>query len=227
MSEQLSLYQDFKVELVKFIYFDLGNVVFRFEGGLQKLAELYDLDLERCKQIWADIDELICSRLLTPENLIWEMLDDKWADHKVENFAQFWVDHFQPMLEMHQFMYEIAAVLPIGVLSNIYSREIYQLALEAGKIPVVQFCVEVLSSEQGYAKPHPKIFQIAQSKAFKAKGVVPEEILFIDDNRANVEQALSMGWQAVLFNATTIHWLNREFFKKSRWDVSTIADVYV
>lgn len=49
----------------------------------------------------------------------------------------------------------------------------------------------VVSGVERVAKPDPRIFRIAQ----KRFGFAPEEMLFIDDNRANVEGAAALGWQ--------------------------------
>ncbi|MDC0887260.1 HAD family phosphatase [Altererythrobacter sp.] len=49
----------------------------------------------------------------------------------------------------------------------------------------------VVSGVERVAKPDPRIFRIAQ----KRFGFAPEEMLFIDDNQANVNGAAALGWQ--------------------------------
>lgn len=49
----------------------------------------------------------------------------------------------------------------------------------------------VVSGEEKLAKPDPAIFALAQGRF----GKPAEAMLFIDDNRANVEAAASCGWQ--------------------------------
>lgn len=55
----------------------------------------------------------------------------------------------------------------------------------------------VVSGEERMVKPDPAIFRLAQQRF----GLAPDDILFIDDNRANVEVARVCGWRAHLFHA--------------------------
>jgi HAD superfamily hydrolase (TIGR01509 family) len=54
----------------------------------------------------------------------------------------------------------------------------------------------IISSEEGYLKPDPALFWLAETRY----GLVPERTLFIDDSNLNVEAALALGWQAVCAN---------------------------
>lgn len=49
----------------------------------------------------------------------------------------------------------------------------------------------VVSGEEKIAKPEPGIFELAE----KRFGFAPEVMLFIDDNRANIDTAARLGWQ--------------------------------
>ncbi|BBC70907.1 hydrolase [Altererythrobacter sp. B11] len=53
----------------------------------------------------------------------------------------------------------------------------------------------VVSGVEQRAKPDPAIYAIAEARF----GAAPREILFTDDNPANVEAARARGWQAHLF----------------------------
>lgn len=50
----------------------------------------------------------------------------------------------------------------------------------------------VVSGDERLAKPHPAIYRLAERRF----GHPPERMLFIDDNRDNVEAARALGWQA-------------------------------
>jgi 2-haloacid dehalogenase len=59
----------------------------------------------------------------------------------------------------------------------------------------------VVSGDEKIAKPDPAIYRIAQARF----GHDPHEMLFIDDNRDNIEAARALGWQAHHFvDATTL-----------------------
>ena len=53
----------------------------------------------------------------------------------------------------------------------------------------------IISAEEGIVKPDERIYQIALDKL----GVEPEETVFLDDLRVNVEAARQLGIKAVQF----------------------------
>ncbi|MGN3974291.1 HAD family hydrolase [Tsuneonella sp. SYSU-LHT278] len=57
----------------------------------------------------------------------------------------------------------------------------------------------VVSGEERIAKPDPAIFQLSERRF----GHAPGAMLFVDDNRANVETARSLGWQVHHFIAAS------------------------
>ena len=56
----------------------------------------------------------------------------------------------------------------------------------------------VYSHEVGLLKPDPRIFALAAERL----GVLPEEVVFLDDVEANVDAARASGWHAVLHRST-------------------------
>ncbi|PZT89901.1 MAG: hydrolase [Citromicrobium sp.] len=54
----------------------------------------------------------------------------------------------------------------------------------------------IVSGEEKIAKPDPAIFALAE----KRFGRAPEHMLFIDDNRANIDSACALGWQVHHFS---------------------------
>ena len=64
-------------------------------------------------------------------------------------------------------------------------------------IPDVAYDTIIDSSQVGAIKPEKKIYQIAAERA----GVKPEEILLVDDSRANLMAAEHLGWHVLWFDA--------------------------
>lgn len=60
---------------------------------------------------------------------------------------------------------------------------------------VPQFADGIFSARVGLAKPDPAIFELARERF----GLVPAQTVFLDDHPKNIEAALRLGWQAVLF----------------------------
>ena len=96
---------------------------------------------------------------------------------------------------MHELVRWAAENYRIGLLSNIGSGFIDDM-LKAGLLPDIAYDAIVDSSKVGVLKPDPKIYDIAESMA----GVAANEILLIDDTRANLMPAQRAGWHVMWFN---------------------------
>lgn len=60
--------------------------------------------------------------------------------------------------------------------------------------------VIVYSHEEGLTKPDPRIYRLACERL----DVAPDEVVFLDDLRANVEAARALGMRGLLFTGDTI-----------------------
>lgn len=97
----------------------------------------------------------------------------------------------------------------VGVLSNAnraYARPIMEdLAIDH------LFDHIVMSSEVGFTKPHPEIFEYALHKL----GVLPHEAVLIDDGHRNIEGAQAVGLHAILFEDFETMQTNLEQMKQA------------
>jgi HAD superfamily hydrolase (TIGR01509 family) len=84
----------------------------------------------------------------------------------------------------------IDAGVPTAILSNM-ARDTWELARQSFE----GVDSLTLSFEVGAVKPEPEIYLACLS----ALGVHPEEALFVDDRLVNVEAALALGMQALVF----------------------------
>ena len=82
--------------------------------------------------------------------------------------------------------------LRVGLLSNAYS-DLRPILAPYGLLDL--FDDMVVSAAVGIIKPEPAIYDLACSRL----GVLPQEALFIDDNRGNVESARQVGLQALRY----------------------------
>ena len=83
----------------------------------------------------------------------------------------------------------------IGLLTNIMPGFI-KVMRERGLLPDVAYDAIIDSSEVKVIKPESGIFAIATERA----GVPAENILFIDDSRANLMAAEKHGWHVLWFD---------------------------
>ncbi len=177
-----------------FAYFDLGGVVFDWEKGLTKLAELSGKPLERVKEVFKKYDDDACRGKLTPEDF------GKHYERELEfslngvHFSDFWVSNFRPILKTHTLLKRlVAGGVPVGLLTNIY-KGTYEKAL--GKyVPDLPYKAVVKSCDCGYIKPELEFLELAQSLT----GVPKSEVILIDDCAINIEKARDFGWRGIVF----------------------------
>lgn len=180
---------------IKFIYFDLGGVIFNWRKSLVKLAEKHNISIAEIYKVFYETDVAACKGYLNKEQL------DKYFQRKLKlrdktlKVTDFCADNFEPIIEIHNFIRQIAKSNRLGLLSNIRSG-LYPLLLEKKKVPHINFQAVIQSCDLGLMKPELAIYKHAHQKS----QVRHEEILFIDDLVENLVPARKLGWQTVLFN---------------------------
>jgi HAD superfamily hydrolase (TIGR01549 family) len=214
--------------LIKGIFFDLGGTLWQpfgyldLAGAIDKAAgELFCRVLPGAKQ-WK-------SRELS--RAVYEMITQRYPGELRERdcFQEFsrcfetaGLRFEQDMAEhvYHTFVYNLARLYRVydevpavlralrcsrryvtGVVSNtIFPGKIMKTCLdESGLGSVLDFCI--FSSDVGWRKPHPKIYQAA----LNVSRLKPGEVLFVGDRFVeDVEGPKSMGMKAILLNRDTL-----------------------
>ena len=110
-----------------------------------------------------------------------------------EAFVPIWNEIFVENPEVSEMILLQRGTWKLGLLSNTNALH-FDYVLST--FPIVRvFDRWILSHEVGFKKPAIEIFQ----KAVAWAGVEPENILFIDDLKRNVDAALSLGIQGIHF----------------------------
>ncbi|MXP30517.1 HAD-IA family hydrolase [Erythrobacter jejuensis] len=118
----------------------------------------------------------------------------RYADH-IDAYATRFVETVPGRVEGTAELIERLAArdVPLFAITN-FGSEFWQQFLPTE--PVLQHMRDiVVSGDERVAKPDPRIFRIAQ----KRFGYAPQEMLFIDDNSANIEAAAALGWHVLHF----------------------------
>ncbi|HET7060371.1 MAG TPA: HAD-IA family hydrolase [Candidatus Saccharimonadales bacterium] len=111
------------------------------------------------------------------------------------DWQKYYLEAVNPVTEMHEIVKWAARHYKIGLLTNTLPDLVTALRA-SGQIPDVPYDVIIDSSEVGVVKPEIEIYKIAGQKA----DCPPEEIMLIDDTRANLMAAAKLGWHAMLFD---------------------------
>jgi putative hydrolase of the HAD superfamily len=186
---------------IRFIYFDLGNVLLHFchDRMCRQMAEAAGLDDHRVREIVLSdaalrlhetgalnpttFHEYFCRE--TGANVAAEVLHTAASDIFTLNAA------IVPVVERLA-----TAGHRLGVLSNTNEAH-WQFVTDGRFTPLLPgpFEQAVVSFQEGAMKPDAAIYKAAARRA----GVAPHEIFFTDDREENVAGARAAGFDAVLF----------------------------
>ncbi len=183
-----------------FLYFDLGNVVLRFDPqiAVRQMAELIGADARTIHEIVYD------SGLQTAYEL-GELATDQFYETICEGTGtnpdrDALLVAASDMCQLDEAVADLirrvrSAGHRTGVLSN--TCEAHWRFYVEQRFPVLRklFDVAALSYELRALKPDPAIYQAAAALA----GARPPEIFFVDDRPEHVDGARRVGFDAVLF----------------------------
>lgn len=185
---------------IRFIYFDLGNVIVNFDHhrAARQMAEVAGVSADN---VW---DAVFAGDL--------EAEYERGAISTREFYEAFCKrtqtqpDYGALLLAASDIFELNEAIVPLvdellvrghrlGILSN--TNEAHWKLITSGRFPVVNDSFEQysLSYEMRVSKPEPAAYEIAAQLA----GVAPHEILFTDDRLDNVEGAREVGFDAIQF----------------------------
>ena len=110
-----------------------------------------------------------------------------------EDIEKDWLSHVRFNTELIDFIRELKSEYKIGLLSNATSPFFHTVMALSGAIDL--FDQVVVSSEVGYAKPEPEIYETILARM----DLAPSEALMIDDGQANIDGAKKAGMEGYLY----------------------------
>lgn len=179
---------------VRFIYFDINGCLVRFfHRAFASIAHDTGLSPDAIETAFWQYNDAICTGAMSIADFNKAFAKDLGQPHI--DWQKYYLGAVDPINEMHELVRWAGENYRIGLLSNIGSGFIDDM-LKAGLLPNIAYDAIVDSSKVGVLKPDPKIYDIAESMA----GVAANEILLIDDTRANLMPAQRAGWHVMWFN---------------------------
>ncbi len=183
---------------IKFIYFDVGNVLNEYAASFDETTKKFSIDPAKFMDFWMEHEDDMTRGKMTADEL-WKKAIKRFQLLNAEShdFADSWVGSCTPQKKIHKIISKLKKInkYKIGLLTNHYLGMV-EKSIEKGKIPNHDYHAIISSCSTGYQKPEKEIYMIATEKA----RVKAEEILFIDDLEENIEGAKKHGWQTVWFD---------------------------
>lgn len=205
--------------MFKFIYFDVGGVMIKDFSCSNKWQELKrDLGIKADKyeafdKFFDNYEDEICmgKDIETIVPLMIRKFDLKLP--KYYSFLEDFVNRFEKNESIITVINSIGNEIKLGLLTNMYPGML-NLINKKHLIPDVNWEVIIDSSLVGLRKPQKKIYEIAQERA----GVNPDQILFVENSRINIDMANDMGWNTFLYSSSD--------YEKSSQDLMSVIISY-
>jgi putative hydrolase of the HAD superfamily len=210
--------------MIRFIFFDLGNVLFRFNSDqmLRSGAEIVGCSVEDLQQlIYKDNWNIKLETGILTEIDFFEAINKAFNIHlDYEEFTRVFIDIFSEVTEIRPFLeYLVSIDFPCGILSNTHRGHWNHIILKYDYLTRLIPKNHVLSFIVGSMKPDKAIFMSAMDTAQKAMegegGLQKSEILFIDDLTQNIIGASNFGFDTIQF--TNWQHVITEIKKRNLW----------
>jgi FMN phosphatase YigB (HAD superfamily)/DNA-binding XRE family transcriptional regulator len=174
-----------------FIYFDVnGCLVHFYQRAFSQIAEATGAAPDIIETAYLHYNDEVCRGTLSLEDF-----NRKLAERlNVDSIR--WQDQYlsviEPITEMQETIKWASEHYKVGLLTNIMPGLLSAMR-RGGQLPDLSYDAVIDSSAVGAIKPEPRIYEIAREQA----GCLPEEILLIDDSRANLIAAEKLGWHVM------------------------------
>ena len=181
---------------IKAIIFDWGGVLMEepTQRILAYLARKFDVDLEALrKRLEPHLDRMQSGDGV--EDRVWRMIGRK-LNYEVSELKAIWLEALEktylPYPEVIDLVKRLKTEYKTGLLSNLEDAGIEVIKKQGLE---ENFDEIVYSCKVGFIKPDEKVYQII----LKRLGVRPEEAVFIDDKKVNIDGAEKVGMKGLLF----------------------------
>jgi FMN phosphatase YigB (HAD superfamily)/DNA-binding XRE family transcriptional regulator len=177
-----------------FIYFDVnGCLVHFYQRAFAKLAQATGARSDIVESAFWHFNDDVCRGALSLNDF-----NDKLAERlgvDSVSWQEYYMDTVEPIDQMQELLQWAAQRYKVGLLTNTMPGFLSTMRRNK-QLPNLPYDAIIDSSEVAAIKPEAKVYEIAQERA----GCPPEEILLIDDSRANLMAAEKLGWHVLWFD---------------------------
>lgn len=177
-----------------FIYFDVNGCLVRsYHQAFSHLAERSGYPIDVVESLYWHYDEVLNRGTMSMSDFN-SILRERLGLPDID-WMQYYLSAVEPIPEMRELLIWASGYYRVGLLTNMLPGFLRSLQ-ERHILPDITYASIIDSSEVGAIKPEEAIFTTAQEHA----GCNPDEIILIDDTRANLMAVERLGWHGLLFD---------------------------
>lgn len=179
---------------ISFVYFDVNGCLVRFfQRAFSKLAHDSGVSADIVESTFWHYNDSVCRGEMTIDDFNVAM--GKQLHMTSLDWRQYYLQAVDAITEMHEVATWAVKHYNVGLLTNTMPGFIDEM-ITTGLLPDIPYDEIIDSSVVGAIKPEKKIYEIASQRA----GVPAEQILLVDDSRANLMAAEHLGWKVIWFD---------------------------
>jgi len=181
--------------MIKIVYFDFGAVLVNYEKVFSKICADFSIDLKDFWSLYNQFDtDLAIGNISTKQ--FWQECINKFNLKNTDDYDLLgnWTSDYKIIQPINDLIYSLENKIEMGIISNIHEG-LWETSFKLGLVPNIKYKKIYLSYQEKMAKPNLNIYKKVQ----KESGVLPSEILFVDDRAENLIIPQNLGWQTVLF----------------------------
>jgi len=179
---------------IEFVFFDINGCMVRFfQRAFSDLAAESGVRPEVIEETFWHYNDAVCRGEMSLGEFN-SVLGERIGKADL-NWLDYYLASVEPVEELHACAEWAGEHFRVGLMSNIMPGSIDAM-IARGLLPNLDYSVIIDSSMVGSIKPEPEIYEIAARKT----GVRPEDILLVDDSRANLMSGERLGWHVLWFD---------------------------
>lgn len=177
-----------------FIYFDVNGCLIHFyQRAFAKLAAATGARSDVVESAFWHYNDDVCRGTLSLSDFNAKLAERLGVDSV--NWQEYYMDTVEPITQMQELLEWAAQRYKVGLLTNTMPGFLGVMRRNK-QLPNLPYDAVIDSSEVAAIKPEIQMYEIAAERA----GCPPEEILLIDDSRANLMAAERLGWHVLWFD---------------------------
>ena len=179
---------------VSFVYFDVNGCLVRFfQRAFSKLAHDSGVSADIVESTFWHYNDSVCRGEMSIEDF--NVALGKQIHMTSLDWKKYYLEAVDAITEMHEVISWAIQHYNVGLLTNTMPGFIKEM-MDIGLLPALPYDEIIDSSVVGAIKPEKQIYELASKRA----GVPEDQILLVDDSRANLMAAEHLGWRVMWFD---------------------------